>query len=282
MKFVKHYAAPLLALAAALMLAACASSVKAPVADTPEAAGTNPQVLLLGEVVDNSQGHRMLFEELRRRVEAGWRPAIAMEQFDRESQPLLDDAQKGCIDAACLIQVVGGPLWDWQQYYNVIDMALTYHLPIIAVNLSRSDASRVVRDGLTSAFDARAVADFHLDQPLPAEIRAAQQEQIAAAHCNMLPDMMVGGLIDAQVARDVWMAKLIRAQRPRDVVLIAANAHVRKDVGVARWLQIADPSLSVRSIGFVESAAPAGRYDAVRQLAPLTRPGPCAGLTPKS
>src|SRR5471030_2182812 len=262
------------------MLAGCAAKKPAPApsAAAPEA---NPQVLLLGEIHDNAQGQRQRYAELRKRVDAGRRPAIAMEQFDRESQPQLDEAQKGCVDAECVIQVVGGPAWDWQQYYPLIQLALDNQLPLIAANLSRADASQVVRNGVASAFDAKAVADYHLAQPLPADIRAAQQREVVEGHCGMLPDFMVGGMVDAQVARDIWMAKLLLAQRPRDVVLIAGNGHVRKDIGVARWIAIAAPAVTVRSIGYLEDDAPAGAYDATHKLASLTRPDPCASLKKK-
>jgi len=279
MNHVTKSAALLLSL---LVLAGCASKKPAP-APAPSVAApvANPQVLLLGEVHDNAQGQRQRYAELRQRVDAGWRPAIAMEQFDRESQSLLDEAQKGCVDAECVIQVVGGPKWDWQQYYPLIQLALDNQLPLIAANLSRADASQVVRNGVASAFDAKAVADYHLAQPLPADIRAAQQREVVEGHCGMLPDFMVGGMVDAQVARDIWMAKLLLAQRPRDVVLIAGNGHVRKDIGVARWIAIAAPAVTVRSIGYLEDDAPAGAYDATHKLASLTRPDPCASLKKK-
>jgi uncharacterized iron-regulated protein len=130
-------------------------------------------------------------------------------------------------------------------------------LPLVAGNLSRADASRVVRDGVASSFDPRA-------SRLPAgpgagPLRAAQQQEIVAGHCNMLPEMMVGGMVNAQVARDIWMARIIREQRPRDVVLIAGNGHVRKDIGVATGWQVtparpcAASALSKRLNG--------GRYD---------------------
>ena len=91
----------LLSLAA---LAGCAAKKPAPApAPLLAAPESNPQVLLLGEIHDNAQGQRQRYAELRKRVDAGWRPAIAMEQFDRESQPQLDEAQKGCVDAACVI-----------------------------------------------------------------------------------------------------------------------------------------------------------------------------------
>jgi uncharacterized iron-regulated protein len=265
-----------LALSVAVWLAGCASGgqpARAPAPDLLDA--KNPQVLLLGEVHDNVQGHKLRYELLRQRVETGWRPAIVMEQFDRENQDLVDKAMKGCADAQCVIQVAGGARWDWQLYYPVIQLALTYHLPLVAGNLSRADASRVVRDGVASAFDQKAIKEYKLDQPLPAAIVSAQQQEIVAGHCNMLPEMMVGGMVNAQVARDIWMAKIVRFQQPRDVVLIAGNGHVRKDIGVGYWLQQASPALSVRSVGFIEGRENGGRYDSIQTLAPQQRDDPC-------
>ncbi|TFW11651.1 ChaN family lipoprotein [Duganella callida] len=268
-----------LLLSAVLAMSGCAGWGGAKPAATRPAPGLlgadTPQVLLLGEVHDNAQGHKLRYELLRQRVEAGWRPAIVMEQFDRENQDLLDKAQKGCVDAQCLIQVAAGARWDWQLYYPVIQLALTYQLPLVAGNLSRADASRVVRDGVKSSFDPQSIKDYKLEQPLPAAVREVQQREIVAGHCNMLPEMMIGGMVDAQVARDIWMAKIIRDQRPRDVVLIAGNGHVRKDVGVAYWLRQVQPALTVRSVGFTEDRENEGRYDAMQTLAPQERDYPC-------
>jgi uncharacterized iron-regulated protein len=83
-----------LALATAVLAAGCASSGKPASLRPGLLEAGNPQVLLLGEVHDNAQGHKLRYELLRQRVEAGWRPAIVMEQFDRENQDLLDKAQK--------------------------------------------------------------------------------------------------------------------------------------------------------------------------------------------
>jgi len=272
-----------------LTLAGCAGGARqAATPDALEAAapvGPDPQVLLLGEVHDNAQGHRLRYDLLRQRVERGWRPAIVMEQFDREDQDLLNKAQKGCLDAQCVIRVVNGARWDWQLYYPVIQLALTYHLPLVAGNLSRADASRVVRDGVTATFDPQSVKDYRLDQPLPADVRAAQQKEIAIGHCNMVPEMMIAGMVNAQVARDIWLAKIVRDQRPLDVVLIAGNGHVRKDIGVARWLNLIAPILTVRAEGFVEGGDQRGDngalYDVVHQLKPQQRTDPCAKFKTK-
>ncbi|WP_229262885.1 ChaN family lipoprotein [Duganella radicis] len=265
-----------LGLAAAALATGCASGGKPAATLAPgllEAA--NPQVLLLGEVHDNAQGHKLRYELLRQRVEAGWRPSLVMEQFDRENQDLLNKAQKGCLDAQCVIRVAGGARWDWQLYYPVIQLALTYQLPLVAGNLSRADASRVVRDGVASSFDPQGVKDYKLDQPLPTALISAQQREIVTGHCDMLPEMMVGGMVNAQVARDIWMARIIRDQLPRDVVLIAGNGHVRKDIGVGYWLHEAAPALKVRSVGFIEGGDNGGRYDSIQTVAPQTRDDPC-------
>jgi len=238
-------------------------------------AAGNPQVLLLGEVHDNPQGHKLRYEELRKRIEAGWRPAIAMEQFDREQQELLNDAQKGCADAGCVIRLMKKPGWDWQQYYGVIQLALDHQLPLIAVNLSRTDASKVVRDGLASSFDEKTVAAYRLGEPVSADFRKKQEVEIREGHCNMLPDMMLPGMVNAQLARDIWMAKLIRDQQPRDVVLIAGNGHVRKDLGVPYWLNVVKPALTMRSIGYLEPKGQ-GEFDEVRQVPVAKRQDPCA------
>lgn len=267
-------------LCAALALGGCAGQPPAPASD-------NPQVLLLGEVHDNPGGHRQRFDDLRRRVEAGWRPVIAMEQFDHEQQAELSAAERTCADADCVLRAVAGPGWDWDQYRPVIALALRYGLPLVAANLSRADAARTMHDGLAASFDAETVLAYGLRTPLPADIVALQQQHIVAGHCNLLPPAMVGGMVEAQVARDIWMAKIVRAQQPRAVVLLAGNGHVRKDIGVARWLNVPAPALAVRSEAYLEAdmeADAAQAYDIAHVIAgpQQTRSDPCEQLRPAS
>jgi len=263
-------------LLAGALLAGCSGRKTVP--DAAPAGASNPQVLLLGEVHDNKEGHRLRLEDLRQRVQAGWRPVIAMEQFDRDKQDLLDDAQKGCLDASCLIRVMNTPRWDWQLYHPLIQLALSNKLPLLAVNLSRSDASKVARDGVASSFDAATVAAYKLKDPLPADLRRGQEKAIKEGHCNMVSDLMLPGMVNAQVARDIWMAKLIREQQPRDVVLIAGNGHVRKDIGVPRWLNALEPKLNLRVIAFVEPDQLQGSYDEIRKIPVQKRTDPCANF----
>lgn len=70
-------------------------------ATTPES--PSPNVLMLGETHNNGDGHRLRLQDLPARIDAGWWPAIAMEQFDREQQPTLDAAMRDCANADCVV-----------------------------------------------------------------------------------------------------------------------------------------------------------------------------------
>jgi hypothetical protein len=81
----------------------------------------------------------------------------------------------------------------------------------------------------------------------------------------------------AQYARDAVMAQLMSTHAVSGAVLLAGNGHVRRDLGVPRWL---GGPLAGRAwaVGFLEtpvSPAEAARYDAVVAVAPAQRADPC-------
>ena len=129
--------ATMLAATVALLSAGCAASGPSPASVSAGFAG-KPYVLL-GEVHDNAAGQRQRLAALTRAVEQGWRPAIAMEQFDRERQPDIDRARKERpTDADYLIAQAGGGAWQWPLYRPLVALALQYDLPLVAANLSRA------------------------------------------------------------------------------------------------------------------------------------------------
>ena len=48
-------------------------------------------IVLLGEVHDNAEHHRLRLDVLRRAFDAGWRPSIAMEKVITDAQHLTGD-----------------------------------------------------------------------------------------------------------------------------------------------------------------------------------------------
>ena len=257
-------------LALALTLAGCQHA-------TPTAAPASTDLLLLGEVHDSMAGHAARAAMLRTRIEAGWRPAIAMEQFDTGQQAALDAAVRDCADAECVVKKVAPEKssWTWAYYTPVIALAREYKLPLRAANLSRGDASKIVKGGFAAALSPELVARYQLDA-LPAALLTAQETEVRDSHCGALPESMVSPMAKAQIARDVVMAETMRMHATTGVVLIAGNGHVRKDIAVPFWLR--RDGMAPRAVGFLEPTSDAAAFDDVECIPATERPDPCAGF----
>jgi uncharacterized iron-regulated protein len=261
-------------------LAACAS---APAAHPWESRLSGDTLALLGEVHDNAAHHRERAAVLHRAIHAGWRPAVVMEQFDIDRQEHIDRSRRERPqDADHLIAQASAPRsgWAWPDYRPLIELALRHDLPLLAGNLPRAQAMRLVRDGPDAVLGAARTEALGLNRALDAGWQAAQEREIDAGHCGTLPRTLWSGMVRAQSARDAVMAQVLLQHAARGAVLLAGNGHVRRDIGVPRWL---DASAAPRrwSVGFLEQGgdAPAtGTFDAVVVTAAAKRGDPCAPL----
>ena len=232
-------------------------------------------VVLLGEVHDNAAQHALRAQALRAVLEGGARPAMLMEQFDRERQADLDaalarpgatadDVVHTAVPDAASMQG-----WDWSFYRPYVALALEYRLPIVAANVSRADTRRLLKDGLPS---------LGFDPAVPADVETAQAGAIVDGHCGLLDAAQASRMVGAQVARDQFMARAIEANAARGAVLLAGNGHVRRDVGVPRWLSAATRELSV-AIGLLEPGDPnAAAFDVALTTLAQPRADPCEGM----
>ncbi|WER47794.1 ChaN family lipoprotein [Cupriavidus sp. WKF15] len=270
---IRLHMAGMLAAALTVLTAGCATQGPSPAEVNADFAGKS--YVLLGEVHDNPAGQQQRLAALTHAIEQGWRPAIAMEQFDRERQADIDRARRErADDADYLIAQAGGGGWQWPLYRPVVALALAYDLPLLAANLSRADAAKIVRGGLDGLFTPQERARLGLTGTLPPDLVAAQTAVLDEGHCGNFPKAMLPGMLDAQAARDAVMAATLRPYAARGAVLIAGNGHVRNDIGVPRWLG-ADAGKAV-SVGYLEHGQgnPAG-FDRVVTVAPVERGDPC-------
>jgi uncharacterized iron-regulated protein len=239
---------------------------------------TNAQdkpIWLMGEIHDNEQGHFYRLQDLKSNVGPLERPAILMEQFDVSRQEALTKAWQTCKQAQCVIDAAGGSGWDWSLYVPLIDWVLANRLPLVAANLSRDQTQAVMKDGFSAVFDAATMTKYKLDKPLPQPWLDQQRRAIEQGHCNMLPAASIDPMVNAQAARDVQFAILIEQYASQGVVLIAGDAHVRRDLGVYQWLP---SSLRDRVMiaGYVESyTKDSANYDRLRVLEPQARADMC-------
>jgi len=277
-----HVAARLSAVVAlAALLGACATG--APPADwDPRLRGD--AVVLLGEVHDNAQQHQLRLATLQRAFASGWRPAIAMEQFDRDRQAGIDRARRERPGDAQHVIDAGAPSasrpggWNWAFYRPFIELALRHDVPLIAANLSNADTAKIVREGYAAVFSATEIAALGLDLPVSPDMQAAQEREIDLGHCRALPPSVWPRMARAQSARDAVMADVLRrGAAGGGIVLLAGNGHVRRDIGVPRWLGTVQSR--VFAVGYLETtddSTPVVAFDAVVRTAPAERPDPCA------
>ena len=280
--------AVLLGALAVSRLGGCAAALRTPAdassADAPwQERLRGDTIALLGEVHDNAALHGLRADALRRAVEGGWRPVLVMEQFDIDRQDDLERSRRAHPrDARALIAAAGAAHgWDWAFYEPLVALALDHDLPLVAGNLSRSAAARVMREGAAAVLgEARARRLGLLGAVAPA-LLGAQEREIDLGHCGALPPAMLPIMARAQLARDAVMADVLREHASGGAVLLAGDGHVRRDLGVPRWLD-GVASARLLCVGFVETGQPvlAGRYDALVVAAPASRDDPCRDFVP--
>jgi len=182
--------------------------------------------------------------------------------------------------------------WDWPLHRPLFDAALAGGATVVGGNLSRAEASSVVRGGVAQApaeLQRWLAAPDAASAALPSAWTPAQdaelRHQVDAGHCGALPPPMIAPMALAQRARDAALAVAMAAAPPGvRVVLIAGNGHVRRDIGVPHYLAAAQAD-GIVSIGFLErgrdgQAVTDGPYDQAWFTAPVERPDPCASFHP--
>jgi len=209
--------------------------------------------LLIGEVHDNADHHRIQRQLIESQIRAGHYPALVFEQFDQEQQPLIDEYLYKDLTTLELQSAFQARGWEWSYYKPLLELAVTYKLQVYAGNLSRKQLRQ-----MRMAAPPEALGKW-LEQPLAAEVLETLQEDILSSHCDMIDEDLAEQLTRGQRLRDAGLAQtMTRAGQP--AVLIAGNGHVRRDYGVGELLE-GRQWRSVLSIGLIEVQAGKDRLE---------------------
>ena len=253
-----------------------AAASQSPDAKTPQ---DSTKIFFLGEVHDNEHGHQRRLERVKQLIEQGPQPVVAMEQFDRENQAVLDAALSQCSDVDCVLVKAATTGWEWRFYKPYVQWALDKKIKLVAANLSNVDVRKVMTHGFAAVLGPQMVDTYKLQQ-IPGQLLSAQNKAIQEGHCNMLPTKAIGPMVQGQIARDVWMAHVVNGVSNAPVVLIAGNGHVRKDAGVMQWLTPQNQA-KTQVHGYVENTDQndATWYDHVHVVPQVEREDPCLVFT---
>ena len=183
-------------------------------------------LLLLGEQHDAPDHQRLQRELVRQLASRGELGALVLEMAPRgrSTQGLKPDATEAEVQEALnWAQANGG--WPWPVYGPVVMTAVRAGVPVLGGNLPRSEMAAAMNN---AALDALLERDAFLEQ----------QANIRKGHCDMLPESQIVPMTRIQIARDQAMAQTaMRAlRREQTVLLVAGNEHVRRDLGVPRFL----------------------------------------------
>jgi uncharacterized iron-regulated protein len=260
------------ALAALLPFAGQASEIG------PEALDTLPpaDIVILGEVHDNPVHHAH-----QARAIAALSPAalvfemILPEQAARITDTLRDDP--AALAAVLDWQARGWP--DFSMYHPLFTAAP--QAAIFGGDVPRDDVRRAVSEGAAAVFGEGAGA-LGLTTPLPPDEQAAREARQAAAHCDMLPDHLLPGMVEAQRLRDAALAQAALAalaETGGPVAVITGTGHAHLDWGMPANLRAAAPGVRVLSVGQYEIPADGALPHDLWLITDATpRPDPCAAF----
>jgi uncharacterized iron-regulated protein len=259
---------------------------------------------LLGEIHDNPEHHALRARLIHRIADSGAKPAVVFEQFELDRDAALVAAQRATqsgsradVDAVAAAGGITGPGWQWPLHRPLVEAALAERLPLRAGNPQRAELMRAARAPAESVPDASWGKRFAAAPWTPAQ-DATLRTDVVDGHCGKLPEQAIAAIVRAQRMRDAALAQaLVDAATADGAILIAGNAHIRRDVAVPIYVQpngVRPDDAALISVGFIE-ATPAERqrtgfprslvaeragYDIVWFTNPIARGDPCAQIAP--
>ncbi len=253
-----------------------------------DAAVAGADLVILGEVHDNGLHHAEQARIVSRFAPGG----LAFEQIPFREESVVNGLIHHGADPYTIGEQIG---WDdlgwpdWADYAQII--AASPGAYVAGGGVDRETLMNAMRSTAAEVWGPSA-KEWGLDRELASAGRDDLVAEMIAAHCGMMPEDMIPGMIEAQRLRDArFAAALLRAQQlgfNGRAALITGNGHARRDRGVPFYLGVMAPDLVLVTVGMVEVTPEAlsledypTPYDYVIFTAPAERPDPCAELRSK-
>lgn len=242
----------------------------------------NADVVVLGEVHDNP-GHHANQAWLVAQLRPG---ALVAEMLNVVDDPAIKAYLDAGGDRNGIAVVVGWEKSGWPDWamYAPIFQALPDGAVIAGAGMPRETVRRVMTEPAADLIGDTRLRPV-LRRALAPELRAELEAEMVESHCGHLPPEMAPMMVEAQRLRDASLAAAVLRvveMGAGPVVVITGNGHARRDRGVPAILAEVAASLSVISVGQLETEAGvpngANAFDVVWLSPPHPRPDPCDEL----
>lgn len=227
---------------------ACAPLASANDVPAGYAGVTDADIHVLGEVHDNP-AHHLRQAAIISQVSP---VALVFEMLTPQQAAEVQDMPRD--DAGMLGDALGWDDTGWP------DFAM-YHPIFAAAPQALIYGAAVDGETLTTARTQGAAAAFGPDAarfglvPLDADEQAAREAEQAAAHCDMLPEDLLAGMVEVQRMRDAHFARVALDAFDATggpVAVITGNGHARTDIGIPAYIGAARPDVAVVALGQFE------------------------------
>lgn len=221
----------------------------------------NYDVILLGETHDNAEHHQLQARFINVLVQQKQRPGIAFEMLNQNQQNIITKFQAlenpETDEFAKVIDWEKSGWPEWSLYRPIFQSTIKNNLTIIAANLNAKQIRKVIKQGtkvLTPEYQAL-LKKYQYDKALKKEL----EQEILAAHCDMLPEKILSPMLSGQQTRDLAITLAIQkglnsssSLSRQKIVVIAGTGHTRTDYGIPYYLKNERPNTKIINIAFME------------------------------
>lgn len=108
-------------------------------------------IVFIGEIHDSREHHQLQLDVIKALHKGGTPLSIALEMFDSDSQPALDQWVAGKMELLDFVQVYRQN-WTipWPMYDSILLYARNNGIPLVALNVPRNIVQKVYRNGVSS------------------------------------------------------------------------------------------------------------------------------------
>ncbi|NLW82595.1 MAG: ChaN family lipoprotein [Desulfovibrionales bacterium] len=222
---------------------------------------TDYDITFVGESHDHRECQEAELEVLKGLWDKDPGIVLALEMFERDVQPVLDDYLAGVISEKTFLD--SSRPWPGysEQYRPLVEFARTRSIPVVAANIPRRAASAVAKAGEISAEVLAEDSVF-----LPPVIHVDSEEYyerfkdiVGGMHpAGPMMNKSVDGLFKAQVLKDAVMAASLEPYLGRRILFCCGRFHSDHHLGIPYQLHKNHPELkiAVMTFGFMLEDAP--------------------------